>query len=476
MGVLDELRRIMSLEPFQPLPIQSRTDTTTPLADQLARIRQQSAARPWRLPSIAEALEVPAIQRAVVLISNTIGRLPIEAYRSGAVMSDPPRVAVRPNPFQTPRDFYRETGWNLATRGETVWWIATRDVDGIASALVVVPPAELTVEDNPRNRLFPLVTWGNVRSTWYSPAFPQGDFVQIVYAKESGELRGKGPLQMGQAALSVSVEAQQWAANFYADGGNGGTIIKVTGALGQTKDVVTDSDGELVREHEADRVRAQWVNKPNNVPRVIDDGIESVTAMDVNPQGAQMLDAREHQNGDAARLFGIPGALMEYAQSGTSLTYQNIADVWREFQESCLTPNYLSPIEQAMSDLLTRSTTARFSLTDLLRADPKTRAEIYQLLITLGVMTPEQAAQSEGFAPGARQFAPVPPSQPNSVPSSIPQPYQVRTEPAEFRCTGQRLKRMNGVTRLAPCNALLARSGSFVGECRRCGKAYPEAA
>jgi HK97 family phage portal protein len=432
------LSRFLSVEPFQiaapltlpervaisPVPTRTLDTSLLPIADQIARATRQAATRPWRSASIDEALGVPAIQRAVVLISNTIGRLPMEAWRNGSLMTDPPRVAIRPNPYQTPRDFYRETGWSMATRGEAIWWIASRDVANIPAALVVVPAHEVTVEENPQNRMQPIVRWQStatvVTSTWYSPANQAGQFVLIPYAKEPLALRGKGPLQMARAAVSVSVEAQEWAANFYADGGNGGTLIKVAGMLGQTDDEVTDPDTLVTtQESEADRVRAQWVGKPNNVPRVIDEGIESVSQIDTNTQGAQMLDAREHQNGDAARLFGIPGALMEYAQSGTSLTYQTVVDVWREFQESCLTPNYLSPIEQAMSDLLTRSTTARFSLKDLLRADPKTRAEIYTALVPLGIMTAAQAAQDEGYLPGGRQYAPVPPSQPNAVPTVL---------------------------------------------------------
>jgi hypothetical protein len=44
-----------------------------PLEDQLASIRSQSNFRPWRAASIREALGVPAIYRAVSLISNTTG-------------------------------------------------------------------------------------------------------------------------------------------------------------------------------------------------------------------------------------------------------------------------------------------------------------------------------------------------------------------------------------------------------------------
>ena len=170
MALWDQVRQFLALEPMQERSIDT-FDTTTPLATQLAALQAQ--ARPWRLPSISEALGVPAIQRAVTLISNTAGSLAIEAYRSG-VLTETPRVIARPDPFSTPRDSYGSMAYCLATRGETVLWIATRDGFGYPSALIVVPLNELTVDENPRNRMLPQYTWGDKKGTRYSPANPNG--------------------------------------------------------------------------------------------------------------------------------------------------------------------------------------------------------------------------------------------------------------------------------------------------------------
>ena len=203
------------------------------------------------------------------------------------------------------------------------------------------------------------------------------------------------------------------------------------------------------------------------MPQVTSGPIDA-TNMDVNPQGAQMLEAREYQNGDAARLFGIPGMLMEYSTPGSSLTYQNLSEVWTNFVRGCLAPNYLEPIEQALSDLLPRSTVVRFAVSGLQRADVKTRWEVYQAAVD--VIGQEEAAQmarvKEGIVPGDIENAPVL----ASPVSAIPSPIQKRS--AEIRCDGMRLLR----GRLTRCNKLLAESGPFTGSCPRCGRAYPVAA
>ena len=130
-------------------------------------------------------------------------------------------------------------------------------------------------------------------------------------------------------------------------------------------------------------------------------------------------------------MFSMPGALIEYQMGGSSLTYQNQADIWQDFQRRCLSPHYLEPIEQEISDLLTRTTVARFNLKQLLRADPKTRAEVYEKLVPLGIMSADEARVAEGFNPGAVDYASTPPQVPAATPALLP---VNRTALTDLRC------------------------------------------
>ena len=49
-------------------------------------------------------------------------------------------------------------------------------------------------------------------------------------------------------------------------------------------------------------------------------GVEDIRDINVNTQGAQMLEARQLNKGDVANMFGIPGVLLEYSAPGSSLT------------------------------------------------------------------------------------------------------------------------------------------------------------
>lgn len=429
--------------------------------------------RPWRSASIQDALGVPAILRAVTMIANITGSLQLDAYRNGVKMAaeDRPRVLVRPDPFRTARDFFRDTAYNAATRGEWWWWVAKRDVDGQAMSLINVPPQQITVDPNPANLLRPIITWNLPNGQ--SKIMRNEDLLQGTLLQEPGQLRGYGPLQMCGAAVSVSVEAQEWAANFYAAGGYPNIWIKAAGELsgGLQGDPETDEQDDWMSE--VQRLKSQWISTSPNTPKVTDEGIIDIKQFDPNPNGAQMLDARNYQNGDAARMFGIPGDLLEYAAGGSSLTYQNVPELMTNFLRTCLIPNYLEPIEQMMSDLLTRSTISRFNVDEVNRADVLTRYQVYQIGIEAGVLSVEQAQEAEGIIPGSVETAPVPVAPPAAIPESLP---QSRTASTEVRCSGTHVRSRGGMRYLSTCNRLLSKTGTFIGTCPRCKKEYSEAA
>lgn len=441
MSLWESLKRFLALEPMQERAIDSFVDYPD-LTTQLMAV-QGLTPRPWRVASLKEALGVPAVFRAVTLIANTTGALSLEAFRNGARLSDTdrPRLIVRPDPFTTPRDFYRDTAYNMATRGEAWWWVAKRDSNGDALSLLTVNPAEVTVTANERDLRYPLIEWRGVKMR-------NEDMRQLTLLREAGDLRGMGPLQVCGAAISVTVEAQEWAANFFASGGYPSILLK--------------SQVDLTEE-EANALKAQWIETYSNMPKVTTPSVD-VAEIGANPQGAQMLQARDYQTGDIARMFGIPASLLDHTTPGSSLTYQNLEGEFGKFVRACLWPNYLEPIEQAMSDLLTRSTVARFNLDALLRADSKTRYEVYKLGVESGVLAIDEARVQEGLDPGDVERATVPFAPPQAIPDRLP----IQTRSGEVRCDGTRVLRH----RIVACGKLLAEAGPFVGTCPRCKKVY----
>lgn len=390
--------------------VQTRALDPTDFETQLANITRTRTS-PWRIASVKEALGVPSILGAVSLIANTVGTLSLEAFRLGELLpsDQTPRIVIRPNPLTTPFRFFRDSAFYKASRGERWWWVAARDIDNAALSLYPVPPWEVTVEANDRNPLRPTIRWRN-------RIMANEDMVHDMYLPDETGLRGVGPLQLAGAAVSVAVEAQEWAANFFALGGMPPALIKSAVKL---------------TEEEAQDLKSQWAETPNNMPKVVDPMIEDVKQLQWDQQSAQFNDARQFQVGEVARMFGMPGPLLEYQMSGQSLTYRNEADIWSDFQRRCLSPHYLEPMEQDMSDLLTRATVARFNLDQLLRADTLTRYQTWAAGIQAGFLAPAEARRKEGLDPGSVDFAPVPQAPPQAVPNVLP--FQQRSA-ASLRC------------------------------------------
>ena len=399
MPLLSDLGRLLlgDLPADQTVTRSAAYDAYPSFEDQLAAVQRRRQLH--RGTSVPEALGVPSIFGAVSLISNTVGSLSLEAFRKGNRLpqDNAPRLIQRPNPFTTLRIFLRDTAFHLATRGEAWWWIAVTDpIDGSPMSLVPVPPWEIIVNRNDRDRLRPEIRWGD-------RVMPNDRMRQITYLPDHEGLRGVGPLQLCGAAVSVAVEAQEWAANFFT-----GSIPSIIGTTDQ--DMTEDELAQLDR---------QWNEKAPNLPRWLTNGM-TMSESPFDPDKAQLTEARADNVGDVARMFNMPGSLIEYQMSGSSLTYQNQQDIWDDFARRCLSPHYLEPIEQEMSDLLTRSTVSRFNLKQLLRASPKERMEVHRTAIETGIYGPEVAAQEEGYVPGNVDYAPVPLAPPQAIPSSLP--------------------------------------------------------
>jgi len=343
------------------------------LTEQLAAV-QGIRLDSWNPPSIREALSVPAVFRAVSLISNTVGMLLMEAFRDGVKLEEQPTLVTRPGIDGTPRDFWRDSAWGLATRGEFLWRIVDRNLeDNRARKLMILPPAEVTVSWDKIIPFMRIYKWRNMDLD------PQ-DVVHGFFARDPWGLRGFGPLQLCGAALSAAVEAEEWAARFFSEGGIPSVVLKYATKLDPK---------------EAKRLLAQWNEKKGNIARVVDMGLDLQDSQ-INPEQGQLLESRQHSSGNAATMFGINGHLLNYAQSGSSLTYQNVGEVFVDFVRTTLAGGYMVPIEDAVSDLLPRGQSSRFNADELYRADIKTQAEVYKTLVDAG-MQQEEASRRAGF-------------------------------------------------------------------------------
>jgi HK97 family phage portal protein len=368
-------------------PLEERVDldvsNTYPDIDYQLYQRQNSRTVPYT-PTVRDALGVPAIWRAVSLLATTVGSLQLKEYVN-QIEVDPGPFVRRPSRSWTPGDFFRDMTAYMASRGEAIALITARDFTGFASDVRLVAPYLMQSEWDGLDH-----EWRFTDTQGRQIPIDRANVIHITLMRDEATGRGIGPLQRCGVALNVAVEADRWASRFY---------------VGGVPSVFLDS-ANPINATEAEAIKEQWLTDPPNVPKV-GHGFTPST-LQVNPEVAQLVQSRMHSRGDAAVAFGIPGKLLEYASSGSSLTYQNVGDLATELVRLTLAPQYLEPIEQHFSDLLPRGHEVRFDVEGFQRADVKTRYEVYTQGIDAGIFTPEYAAQQEGILGGSPEVRPVP--------------------------------------------------------------------
>jgi HK97 family phage portal protein len=101
-----------------------------------------------------------------------------------------------------------------------------------------------------------------------------------------------------------------------------------------------------------------------------------------------------------ARAFNIPAHMIN-AEHNRSSTYQNVLDSRKEFFAYSLAP-YISAIEDRLSldDLTPRGQIVRFAVDEtFLRANPQDRLAVTEKLLSLQLISLDQAKEMEGLAP-----------------------------------------------------------------------------
>jgi HK97 family phage portal protein len=126
----------------------------------------------------------------------------------------------------------------------------------------------------------------------------------------------------------------------------------------------------------------------------------------------QFVEQRKLSTAEIARVFRVPPWMIG-AASGDSMTYSNVEQQQLAFVMHSLRP-WLVAIEQAISadaDLCSQNQCVEFLLDALLRADSKTRADIYALALDpeKGWMTRDEVRRLENLEPeGAAAPTPEP--------------------------------------------------------------------
>jgi len=332
---------------------------------------------------------MPAVIRSVDILTSVSATFTPTGYRDGFVASDQPLFLQRPDPNLTRVEFLSQSVHDLVVNGECFWLLS--GVEGNAEWATVLPWAEVEVEPDESGL--------RASYAWRDQKLVLGETIaHIALGRRAGEMRGISPLKQALPTLENIYSAEAFASMWFSSGGVPSTIL---------------TTGQTLTADEASLLQAQWVAARSSAgagsPAVLSQGM-TADFPSTNPEQSQMLQSRDQGVATVARLLGIPGALLMANTAGSTIYYSNVESAISSLVKATVLPMYLTPIEQALSDLVSDEYAVRFGMNELERTEASTRFAIYKIAIDAGILSADDVRIAEGIGSPVTttNFQPIP--------------------------------------------------------------------
>jgi HK97 family phage portal protein len=314
------------------------------------------------------ALSIPAVWAAVRLRANIVSSLPVGVFRDG---SDglPQRVANYsiPNVLSRPSAQFDIMSWlhasqvSLDLRGNAYGRIVARDPRTFLPAQIeLVHPDDVTVTTDPGD--------GSIGYRFAGKKVDPFDVWHETQNEQPGSVTGMSPIAAAARALGVNLAAEDYGGGFYDDALTASGLLSSDAPIDEVQARIVKQRVLAVQQGREPLVLGgNWTYKP----------------LTVAPAEAMFLDVLQYGATDVARLFDVPGEMIEANTSGSSVTYAN-----REQRSQDLLAFRLGPAiarrERALSRLTVRGQYVKLNTSALLRGDLMTRYKSYQPACSTG--------------------------------------------------------------------------------------------
>lgn len=338
-------------------------------------------------------LSYSAVYACISLISKDIGklRLRLMARQAGNFwkeITDPVSpVFIRPNRYQTLHQFFEQWIVSKLIYGNT-YVLKQRNGAGQVEALYVLDPrGVIPLVANDGSVFYQCAMDTLVGLDQLEPAIPAEEIIHDRHTPLWHPLVGVGPLYASAAAASQGNRIQTNSATFFDN------MSRPSGQLTAPGHIEDETAARLKAHFEANFSGA-------NIGKLLvsGDGLE-YKPISIPAQQAQLIEQQKWTVEDIARSFQVP---LYKLGAGPLPSFSNTAALNLEYYQQTLQP-HIENIE-ALLDLglgLNRGLGCEFDLGGLLRMDPKTRAETYEIEVRAATITPNEVRQAENREPKA---------------------------------------------------------------------------
>lgn len=335
-------------------------------------------------------LGLSAAWACVNLLSGTIASLPIMIYRTDAngirtEARDHPLYRLlrsSPNADQTAMDFWEGGVVRLELAGDLI-----AEIDRVGSRIVALSPINSPTVTRQSD--------GSIRYRWTQFGVSRDEPQENVFHVRGfggDPLGGMSTLSYGRQIFGLAAAENLTAQRTFANG------LKPSGVVTFDKFLTPEQRGPIQKDIETKYAGAMNAGRP-----MVLEGGSNWTQVSITPEDAQMLQSRAFSIEEVCRLFGVPPFMIGHNEKSSgypaSLEQQMIL-----FSTMALRKR-LRRIEQAIEkQLLTpldrsQGVSVEFNMEGLLRGDSVARAQFYEIMSRIGMVTINEGRRLENKPP-----------------------------------------------------------------------------
>jgi len=327
-----------------------------------------------------EAMSVPAVAKCRNLLSGVIGGLPLNLYRksTGEELGNP--IWVDQPAINQPRSV--TMAWtvdSLMMYGVAYWEVTeVYAEDGRPSRFEWVPNVKVTFETD---------LYGTKVTQYYVDAVarPQWGVGSLITFQAFDE----GILERGAGTIRAAIDLRKAA---------------VLAASTPMPSGVLRNNGADLDPKEIAGLLAAWKNARQNRATAYLTSTLEYQPTSFSPKDMMYDEAQQFLATEIARLCNIP-AYMDSAEANNSMTYANVLDERKQFYALSVAP-YVNAIQDrlSMDDITARGNAVRFDVdSSFLKTEPMDRLLVIEKMLSLGLITLEQAMEMENLTPNGNE-------------------------------------------------------------------------
>jgi len=324
-----------------------------------------------------EAMSVPSVARARNLICGTVASIPLEYYKTstGEVIA-PPRWIKQLS--KTQPSFVTLT-WivdSLAFYGVSYLLITERySEDGRPASMEWIANNRVT---------FTTDVNGIMIEQYYLDAAPI-DMNDIITIQGFDE----GILERGARTIQAAVDVERAAA--------------LNSAQPQPAGYLKNSGADLPPAEVQGLLAAFKRARQNNSTAYLTSTLD-YSPVSFSPKDMMYQDAIRSLSTQVARMMNVPAYLLS-SEDNQSMTYSNVQDERKQFYALSIEP-YIQCVQSrlSMDDISTSGHEVKFAVHDtFLKQDPLVELQVIEKMLTLGLITTEQAMEMTDLTPNGSE-------------------------------------------------------------------------